>query len=162
MSRFTVFLLVTLVLTFSAVQPSVSAPKKPTEEYEIRIKELMSRDEMIMLRSAQSEFSIGIPVSARMQVDEARLDLRFTNSISLKARSQLTVALNGSIIAQLPLKARNPETRAKIRLPLRLLAPGYNKLTFGSTTRIPVKILPRQNYGPRSIQRNPCSDLRQT
>ncbi len=119
------------ILLLAVTQFSVVADAGENQAAQtIYLKELMATDTPVILRSAQSEYSFSIPLSARVQVEKASLDLRFTNSISLTARSQLKVALNDMILAQVPLRARSPEGRVSVRLPVALLKQGYNKLTF--------------------------------
>lgn len=84
-----------------------------------------------MLRSSESEYVIYVPVSSRVSVKRARLHLELTNSISLlPGRSQLSVMLNDSVVAQIPLKARQPSVKADITLPVERLDTGYNRLSF--------------------------------
>ncbi len=130
MSRKLIILFISLICV-----PQISVSANNTEKnegnYRVHLKELMATDTSVILRSAQSEFSFGVPLSARMLVEEATLELQYTNSISLVPRSQLTVSLNDVVIAQVSLRARSPEGRIRVRLPSTLLNSGYNKLTLG-------------------------------
>ena len=91
----------------------------------------MLDNRQIDLRNASSQFTLSIPVSRRAPVMQAKLHLRAVNSISLLGnRSQLAVLLNGRVVAQIPLNPKQPEIEADIDLPVSVLRPGYNKLTF--------------------------------
>lgn len=97
---------------------------KPLAEY-------MTENRPIELRNATSQFTLNIAVSKREPVQQARLHLRATNSISLLgARSQLVVLVNNQVAAQIPLNPKQPEIEADIDLPASALHVGYNKLTF--------------------------------
>ncbi|GLS04454.1 cellulose synthase BcsB subunit [Chitiniphilus shinanonensis] len=85
----------------------------------------------LRLQGAEGRVEFSLPISARESVQYAQLRLVATNSVSLLAeRSQLAVQLNGSTVVQLPLSPRQPEIVADIRLPVALLKPGYNTLSF--------------------------------
>lgn len=83
------------------------------------------------LLGSNAQINFDIPLPARWEPRELRLDLVYRNSVNLlQAHSQLRVELNGLIIAQLKLDPARPEGRAQIRLPLDLLRAGYNQLVF--------------------------------
>lgn len=83
------------------------------------------------LLGSKAQITFDIPLPARWQPLELRLDLVYSHSVNLlRAHSQLRIELNGLIIAQLQLDPTRPEGRAQIRLPLDLLQSGYNRLTF--------------------------------
>ncbi|WP_186342877.1 cellulose biosynthesis cyclic di-GMP-binding regulatory protein BcsB [Allochromatium palmeri] len=83
------------------------------------------------LLGSRAQINFDIPLPARWEPRELRLDLVYRNSVNLlQAHSQLRVELNGLIIAQLRLDPERPEGRAQIRLPLDLLRVGYNQLVF--------------------------------
>ncbi|SDI70285.1 cellulose synthase subunit [Paraburkholderia steynii] len=85
----------------------------------------------LRLAGAAVARSMSIPLSAREQARDAVLHLVVSNSVSLlMARSQLAVRINDRTVAQLQLSPRQPETTADIRVPVDLLRPGYNALTF--------------------------------
>ncbi|MFN3397609.1 MAG: cellulose biosynthesis cyclic di-GMP-binding regulatory protein BcsB [Sulfurimicrobium sp.] len=85
----------------------------------------------IMLRGANGQEQLSLPISRRLQIRRAVLHLVATSSVSLLAqRSQLQVRLNGQIIAQIALDPKLPQIQAQIDLPSRLVTPGYNDLAF--------------------------------
>lgn len=98
---------------------------------EISLDRLMTRSETVLLRSSADQYAFYIPVSPRSELRRASLEVVYTNSISLlDSRSQLRVQLNGKVLAQAPLRAREPEGVLKVNLPPALLEPGYNQLKF--------------------------------
>jgi hypothetical protein len=91
--------------------------------------QLMTRSEQVMLKSAADRYVFYLPLSPRARVRKATLDLVFTNSISLlEPRSQLRVRVNGKVIGQTLLEARNPAREISVDLPSDLMTPGYNEL----------------------------------
>ena len=83
------------------------------------------------LRNSTAFYTLFLPLAERVRVKSALLHLEFTNSTALvEQRSQLRVSLNEQIIAQTPLRPRQPETTMDIRLPANLLKAGYNRLQF--------------------------------
>jgi hypothetical protein len=85
-------------------------------------------EQPIILRGAAPQQGLSIPIPYRLKIEEAQLDLDFTNSISLIDSSQLSVLLDEYPVAQLKYKAARPEAKARMRLPLKRLAPGYHQL----------------------------------
>lgn len=111
------------------------APLQAAQQADVPISlplaKLMTQNQPIKLIHASSSFTLFVPVSSRVRVNSALLHLQLTNSISLiKDRSQLTIRLNDRLVAQVPLSPLRPESSADIRLPAKLLEPGYNKLVF--------------------------------
>jgi hypothetical protein len=84
----------------------------------------------IELRGAESRYTLKLPISPRLAIQEAKVEMLYTNSISLIPRSQLALTLNDRVLAQLPVKADQPDHAARIALPLSGLAPGYRELGF--------------------------------
>jgi hypothetical protein len=90
---------------------------------------LMSQSEQVMLKSAADRYAFYLPLSPRAQVSKATLDLVFTNSISLlEPRSQLRIRVNGKVVGQTLLEARNPARELNVDMPADLMTPGYNEL----------------------------------
>jgi hypothetical protein len=108
------------------------APARVTDASELNVfalERLMTRSEQVMLRSAADRYAFYLPLSPRARVRKATLDLVFTNSISLlEPRSQLRVRINGKVVGQTLLEARNPAREIAIDLPSNLMTPGYNEL----------------------------------
>jgi hypothetical protein len=87
----------------------------------------------LVVRGADGQVTVTVPVAKRLQVRRAVLHLVAKNSVSLLAgRSQLQVRLNGRVVAQIPLDPRLPQLDAQIALPLRDVGPGYYALTFAA------------------------------
>lgn len=98
---------------------------------EFALDRLMARSEPVILRSAADRYAFYLPVSPRVEIRRATLELVYTNSISLlESRSQLTVQLNGKVLAQAPLRPREPEGLLRVNLPPELMEPGYNELAI--------------------------------
>ncbi|TJZ76274.1 cellulose biosynthesis cyclic di-GMP-binding regulatory protein BcsB [Chitiniphilus eburneus] len=115
-------------LTASA---TVSTPERAAPATGVPLARFMATSGPIRLEGAAGRMDISLPVSARETVQHAQLRLVATNSVSLLGeRSQLAVRLNGRTVVQLPLSPRQPEIVADIRLPVALLKPGYNTLSF--------------------------------
>jgi hypothetical protein len=95
------------------------------------LQSFMPQPAPIVLRGAQGQESLSLPIAKRLAIRSATLHLVATTSVSLlAARSQLQVRLNGQVIAQIPLDPKLPQIQAEIALPVRLLEPGYATLTF--------------------------------
>lgn len=122
----------TAAVALRAMSPSqaASVPQQPSM-LAASLQAFMPKPELMMLRGANAEDRLSLPISPRLRLDRAVLHLVATSSVSLLApRSQLQVRLSGQIIAQIPLDPKLPQIQAQIDLPLRLLRPGYNALTF--------------------------------
>ncbi|MGY6276484.1 cellulose biosynthesis cyclic di-GMP-binding regulatory protein BcsB [Methylomonas sp. MgM2] len=112
-------LLLTVVLTAAAETTTHS------------IDQYMSNDEAIMLRHADGEYSISIPVSDRVKPNSATLNLALSNSNVLNGkRSQLAIYVNDYIVGQIRLDPINNNTLAKIQIDPEYLKRGYNKISF--------------------------------
>ncbi len=93
--------------------------------------DFMPNPEPIVLRKANDQHALYFPVSNRIDVTYAELRLKFTNSISLlQDRSQLRIKLNEITVAQLPLRADQPQVDVVIELPAELITSGFNNLTI--------------------------------
>lgn len=84
----------------------------------------------IELRGADARYGLKLPVPHRLKIEESKLEMIYTNSISLLPRSQLAVTLNERVLVQLPIKAEQPDNAARITLPSDALKPGYHDLGF--------------------------------
>lgn len=84
------------------------------------------------LRGLAPRAGLSIPVPARMKIESSELELYYTNSIALQARSLLAISLNERILAQLPLKAAQPNNAARISLPLQNQPAGYHSLSLSA------------------------------
>lgn len=114
----------------SAAATGQEAP--PQASFPIPLKDLRAEHGPLRLETAEAEASIFYPVSPRFLLEEALLELDFTNSTALlQERSQLIVRNNERIIAQFPLEGDNPSKLARIRIPSNTFEAGFNTLSFG-------------------------------
>jgi len=126
-----------LALALMIGHAAVAQPLKPLRveqvesEYRIPLGWLNgTKQEPIELRGADARRTLKLPVSPRLNIEDAKLDMYYTNSISLIPRSLLAVTLDERVLAQLPLKANQPDNAARISLPARSLQPGFRDLGF--------------------------------
>lgn len=85
----------------------------------------------IQLRCINGSESISIPVPERWKVRKAILTLRYSVSNNLIGEiSQMIVKVNNEPIAQTKLNPQAPNVEAAIDIPVNLLKPGYNALSF--------------------------------
>lgn len=105
---------------------------KVDDEYIIQLGWLNEgKKDPIELRGADGRYKLKLPIPYRLEIEDAKLEMVYTNSISLQPRSQLAVTLNERILAQLPIRAEQPDNAARIALPVASLnAPGYSDLGF--------------------------------
>jgi len=103
-------------------------PVLEADGYRLPLGWLQGSHEPIELRGASALQRLAIPLSRRYALEEARLELTLTRSLALNRRSQLAIAVNGRVYAQLPLAGEGTEQLARIRLPVDALGPGYPEL----------------------------------
>ncbi len=85
----------------------------------------------VTLRGATSKYSVKIPVPRRWRIERAVLRFGYVNSSALiPQNSRLVVEINGCPFAQIKLDPVATEGEAKVLIPVNLLTPGYNTLTF--------------------------------
>ncbi|MFZ5428171.1 MAG: cellulose biosynthesis cyclic di-GMP-binding regulatory protein BcsB [Thermodesulfobacteriota bacterium] len=84
----------------------------------------------IELRGAEARKSVSLPVPQRIRIEDVKLEMVYTNSISMIPRSQLAVMLDNRVLAQLPVKANQPDNAARITLPLDGFRPGFREIGF--------------------------------
>lgn len=119
---FVLFLFATL-----AAGASVAA----VDEASVRLSQFAAAAGPLRLLGAAAERDLYVPMSPAVDMREASLELKFSNSIALiPGRSTLAVRLNDVTLAQIPLDPKQPVGTARIRLPVERWKPGYNKLTF--------------------------------
>ena len=88
----------------------------------------------IRLTGETSSFDTSIPLAGTVVVQQASVELHFTNAIALqRGRSTLSVRLNEATLAQVALDPAQPISIATVNLPAELWRPGYNKLTVAVT-----------------------------
>ncbi|MGR3319611.1 MAG: cellulose biosynthesis cyclic di-GMP-binding regulatory protein BcsB [Candidatus Anammoxibacter sp.] len=87
--------------------------------------------ETVELKCFTAEFSLPISIPERWEVKKAIVNFGYVNSASLlKSRSRLLVKMNGYPLAQIELSPIVPEGNAKVSIPVILLDPGFNNLSF--------------------------------
>lgn len=85
----------------------------------------------IELRCINGSQSISIPIPLRWNIKAAVLTLRYSVSNNLIGEvSQMIVKVNGEPVAQTKLTPQAPNVEVGIDIPVTLLKPGYNDLSF--------------------------------
>ena len=84
----------------------------------------------IELIGADARKNVSLPVPQRLAIKDVKLEMVYTNSISLIPRSQLAVTLDDRVIAQLPIKAHQPDNAVRISFPLDGFSAGYHEIGF--------------------------------
>lgn len=119
--------------TLAAVQASSAvAPIVATSAITRSFEDLGSPRQSLKLNGVSNAYTFSIPISPREKVKGGVLHLETTNSTALiQRRSEISVAVNGQILAQYQLSPHN--TRAVHDIPLQLehLKPGYNEVRIG-------------------------------
>ncbi|MEI9896943.1 MAG: cellulose biosynthesis cyclic di-GMP-binding regulatory protein BcsB [Chthoniobacter sp.] len=114
--------------------PDASAPVAASAPSTIRLplRQLIAAKDPIYLMTAQSTYTVFMPVSPRYNVRSCKLHLRFTNSIALLSeRSTLRVVLNDKVIAQYYLSRDEPDHTVDMEIPVKYLDPHFsNQLQF--------------------------------
>ncbi|MEM8933966.1 MAG: cellulose biosynthesis cyclic di-GMP-binding regulatory protein BcsB, partial [Acidobacteriota bacterium] len=125
-------LIPTLLLTIAIVWlPGVAAATPAPPRSPVPLAKVLERSAHIELHTSNAQQTVFLPISPRHRVLRATLHVEFTSSIALKDdRSLLRVGLSDRIIAQLPIRHKNPNGVYDIELPTRLFEPGYVPLTF--------------------------------
>lgn len=93
--------------------------------------ELGAGREPLRLNTWQAGYTLKLPMSPREDLAFVRLTLETANSTALiKSRSELSVRVNGRILAQYALDPVNTMNRRVVDIPVELLKPGYNDVYF--------------------------------
>ena len=88
----------------------------------------------VRLKGNSASFDISIPLADTVAIQEASVELHFTNSIALlKGRSVLSVRFNDVTVAQVALDPAQPVGVVTVNLPAEQWRPGFNKLTIDAT-----------------------------
>lgn len=86
---------------------------------------------IVKLGDTSNEYTVKVPIPDRWLVSEVTLQLSYINSTALMAsRSRLVILCNDYPVAQVTLEPKAPEGLVTVSIPVRLLEPGYNNLTF--------------------------------
>jgi cellulose synthase operon protein B len=84
----------------------------------------------VRLKGDTSSFDLSIPLAGTAVVQQASVELHYTNSIALRTgRSVLSIRLNDATLAQIHLDPAQPVGVVTVNLPAELWHGGYNKLT---------------------------------
>lgn len=95
------------------------------------LRQLIGALEPIYLQTAESTYTVFVPLSPRYDVKSCKLRLAFTNSIALLTeRSVLRVVLNNRIIGQFYLSREQPNRVVELEIPTNFLQVGSNELQF--------------------------------
>ncbi len=112
------------ILLLAAALPS------PAETIRLRLQDLTALKKL-ELRCVSDEKEIAVPVPERWEVKRMTLHLRYTVSTNLiPETSQLVVRVAGHPVAQARLNPMAPEVKLGVEIPVQLLEPGYNSLSF--------------------------------
>lgn len=126
-------------LSLIPVQPALAQAKEAKEPSASEDALTVSRSladmgagrDPLHLSSWKAAYVLKLPMSPRETLRSARLTLSTVNSTALiKSRSELSVRVNDRIIAQFALDPINTANTREISLPVELLKPGYNDVTF--------------------------------
>jgi cellulose synthase operon protein B len=83
------------------------------------------------IRCVSGGQNLSIPIPARWDVHKLTLSLRYTVSNNMIGDiSQMAIRFNGEQVTQLKLVPQAPSVTAEIPVPVNLVEPGYNLLTF--------------------------------
>lgn len=116
--------------TPGAAQARRANDRSPTT-IRLPLRQLIGAREPIYLQTAESTYTVFVPLSPRYNVRSAKLRLAFTNSIALLTeRSVLRVVLNNRIIGQFYLSREQPNRVVELELPINFLDEGTNELQF--------------------------------
>ncbi|TNE58283.1 MAG: cellulose biosynthesis cyclic di-GMP-binding regulatory protein BcsB [Alphaproteobacteria bacterium] len=99
--------------------------------FRLQLSQMRAGSGNIELKRNHSYDSVYYSIAPQMHIDSASLRLEFVNSLSLiESRSQLRVLNNGNVVGQFRLDPAHPNGVANVDIPVRLIKPGYNNLTF--------------------------------
>ncbi|MGH8046818.1 MAG: cellulose biosynthesis cyclic di-GMP-binding regulatory protein BcsB, partial [Chthoniobacterales bacterium] len=95
------------------------------------LRQLIGAKEPVYLMTAQSTYTMFVPVSPRYKIQSCKLHLKFTNSIALLSeRSVMRVVLDDKTIAQYYLTRNAPDHTVDLEVPVKDLQPGSRQLQF--------------------------------
>lgn len=126
----------TLAAAGSKVADAASAPEAAQSQSSETVitrsfAEMGAGREPLRLNTWQAGYVLKLPLSPREVVTGARIRLETANSTALvKSRSELSVRVNGRILAQYALDPVDTVKSRDIDIPVELLKPGYNDVFF--------------------------------
>lgn len=96
----------------------------------IALSRLYARPGPVRLTGQTASFDLSIPLAATVVLQQASVELHYTNSIALlQGRSVMSIRLNDATLAQIHLDPDQPVGVVTVNLPPELWHPGYNTLT---------------------------------
>lgn len=94
--------------------------------------DLGSPQEPLRLNTWQASYTVKLPLSPREAMSDAMLHLDTVNSTALiRSRSELSVRVNGRVLAQYALDPERTRMYRDIPIPMELLKPGFNDVEIG-------------------------------
>lgn len=122
-----------LATAVSAPEQSEALSSVPQAAAELKIsrsfEELGSPRQALKLAGVSASYSFSMPVSPRERVIGGTLHIETTNSTALiQKRSELSVSVNGEILAQYQLDPAQTRAIHDLDLPTTALKPGYNNV----------------------------------
>lgn len=85
----------------------------------------------LVVRCVNGLESVDLPLPERWQMKKLEINLHYTASNTILSDvSQIVVKMNGKLVTQLRLNRQGPEVSNIIDIPIKLLKPGYNTLSF--------------------------------
>jgi cellulose synthase operon protein B len=100
----------------------------------IALSRLYSQPGPVRLKGDRASFNLSIPLAATVELQQASVELHYTNSIALlPGRSVMAIRLNDATLAQVHLDPSQPVGVVTVNLPVELWHPGYNNLTIDVT-----------------------------
>lgn len=115
----------------SAEEPVAGATTAQSQSVTKTFAEMGTGREPLRLNTWQAGYTLKLPLSPREVLTGAKLVLATANSTALiKSRSELSVRINGHMIAQYALDPQNTVQTREIALPSEFLKAGYNDIFF--------------------------------
>jgi hypothetical protein len=126
-----------LALLAYGIAPQVAHPQTAATSETLRfaypLSKFAPRPGAVRLVDQSTGIDFSIPVSARIDVQAATLNLRVTSSLALSPQtSVLSVLFNGVTLGQVRLNATTPTSTIRVPVPPELIKPGFNQLTMSA------------------------------
>ena len=100
----------------------------------------IARVKAVDLKCITDEYKVVLSIPDRWEVESASIKFPYMNSTALlKDKSSIVIKLNGYPLKQINLNPFVPEGTAEVSLPVRLLEPGYNTVTFSVSQHYTLK-----------------------
>ncbi len=98
------------------------------QRFELPLSQLLGDSRPRHLSGVNASLDLSLPLPALKQTSEVTLVLNGTASEVLNEHSQLLISLNDRVIEQYPLNVAGETFSHQVKLPVRLLKPGYNSI----------------------------------